>query len=72
MFPTKIYIKVNEDGSLGRAYLPEQLNRANNGGPPPGVKYVAYSLGDKPDVWQRQEKNDNKDSKAGAKTSVST
>lgn len=57
MFPTKIYVKIEEDGSLGRAYLPEQLNRANNGGPPPGVKYVEYDLGESPDVWQRQKVN---------------
>jgi len=39
--PEKIFVKVNEDNSLGRAYIPDHIN--HDATPPEGVRYVQYN-----------------------------
>jgi len=38
--PPLIYVKIDKDGSLGRAYLPDQINWRSE--PPPGVQYIPF------------------------------
>lgn len=63
----KIWIKVNEDGSLGRAYKASQMNfRAT---PPPGITYIETHVTGI--VYGKTREDEDRDSETNTEVSVS-
>ena len=64
----KIWVKINEDGSLGRAYTTDQMNF--NATPPSGIVYVECHL---TGIRHGKEREDsNQDTETNSEVSEST